>query len=35
MGNRATITAAPFDRKNVAIYVHWNGGRASVEGVEA
>ena len=31
MGNRATITAAPFDRKNVAIYVHWNGGRASVE----
>ena len=31
MGNRATITAAPFDRKNVAIYVHWNGGRTSVE----
>jgi hypothetical protein len=31
MGNRATITAAPFDRSNVAIYVHWNGGRASIE----
>jgi hypothetical protein len=32
MGNRATITAAPFNESNVAIYVHWNGGRASVEG---
>ncbi len=31
MGNRATITAAPFNRKNAAIYVHWNGGRASIE----
>lgn len=31
MGNRATITTAPFDRKNAAIYVHWNGGRASIE----
>lgn len=31
MGNRATITTAPFDRKNVCIYVHWNGGLASIE----
>lgn len=31
MGNRATITTAPFDRANAAIYVHWNGGRASIE----
>ena len=32
MGNRAVITTAPFDLKNVGIYVHWNGGRDSVEG---
>lgn len=32
MGNRAVITTAPFAKKNVGIYVHWNGGRASVEG---
>jgi hypothetical protein len=31
MGNRATITTAPFDRKNACIYVHWNGGRESIE----
>jgi len=31
MGNRATITTAPFKRKNAAIYVHWNGGRTSIE----
>jgi hypothetical protein len=31
MGNRATITTAPFSEDNVAIYVHWNGGRDSVE----
>lgn len=31
MGNRATITTAPFNRKNAAIYVHWNGGRTSIE----
>ena len=31
MGNRAVITTAPFAKKNVGIYVHWNGGRASVE----
>lgn len=31
MGNRATITTAPFNRKNVCIYVHWNGGLASIE----
>lgn len=32
MGNRAIITAAPFDKDGVGIYVHWNGGRASIEG---
>lgn len=31
MGNRATITTAPFDKKNACIYVHWNGGRESIE----
>tara|TARA_R110000868_G_scaffold19939_6_gene85036 strand:- start:1131 stop:1541 length:411 start_codon:yes stop_codon:yes gene_type:complete len=32
MGNRAVITTAPYKASNVGIYVHWNGGRASVEG---
>lgn len=32
MGNRAVITTAPFSESSVGIYVHWNGGRASVEG---
>jgi len=32
MGNRAVITTAPYSTSNVGIYVHWNGGRASVEG---
>lgn len=32
MGNRAVITTAPYKASNVCIYVHWNGGRASVEG---
>lgn len=32
MGNRAVITTAPYDDNNVGIYVHWNGGKASVEG---
>jgi hypothetical protein len=32
MGNRAVITKAPFNPENVGIYVHWNGGRDSVEG---
>jgi hypothetical protein len=32
MGNRAVITTAPFDNDAIGIYVHWNGGRASVEG---
>jgi hypothetical protein len=32
MGNRAVITTAPFDNSAIGIYVHWNGGRASVEG---
>lgn len=31
MGNRAVITTAPFNPSNVGIYVHWNGGRNSVE----
>lgn len=32
MGNRAVITTAPFDENDVGIYLHWNGGRASIEG---
>lgn len=32
MGNRAVITTAPFSEDKVGIYVHWNGGRASIEG---
>ena len=32
MGNRAVITTAPYDENNVGIYLHWNGGRASIEG---
>jgi hypothetical protein len=32
MGNRAVITTAPYSVDNVGIYVHWNGGRASVAG---
>lgn len=32
MGNRAVITTAPYSDDNVGIYVHWNGGRASIEG---
>lgn len=32
MGNRAVITHAPFKQGNAAIYVHWNGGRESIEG---
>ena len=31
MGNRAVITTEPYSDSNVGIYVHWNGGRASVE----
>src|SRR5690349_1122453 len=31
MGNRAVITTAPYSDDNVGIYVHWNGGRDSVE----
>lgn len=31
MGNRAVITTAPYDENNLGIYVHWNGGRDSVE----
>lgn len=32
MGNRAVITTAPYSGSNVGIYVHWNGGKASIEG---
>jgi len=32
MGNRAVITTHPYNPARVGIYVHWNGGRASVEG---
>lgn len=32
MGNRAVITTAPYRNDNIAIYVHLNGGRASIEG---
>jgi hypothetical protein len=32
MGNRAVITFAPHHPEGVGIYLHWNGGRASVEG---
>lgn len=31
MGNRAVITTAPYSDENVGIYLHWNGGRDSVE----
>ena len=29
MGNRAVITT---EQKKIGVYLHWNGGRASVEG---
>lgn len=33
MGNRAVITTKEnFDNNGVGIYLHWNGGRDSVEG---
>lgn len=33
MGNRAVITTKGGDRKNkLGVYLHWNGGRDSVEG---
>ena len=32
MGNRAVITVAPYAETNIGIYLHWNGGRESVEG---
>lgn len=32
MGNRAVITTAPYSDDNVGIYLHWHGGRDSVEG---
>lgn len=31
MGNRAVITTAPFNKNNVGIYLHWNGGIESIE----
>ena len=32
MGNRAVITLSPYNENNIGIYLHWNGGRASIEG---
>ena len=32
MGNRAVITVGRGLKSDPAIYVHWNGGRASVQG---
>jgi len=33
MGNRAVITTPEdFQKKGVGVYLHWNGGRDSVEG---
>ncbi len=31
MGNRAVIVGTDKKRKSIAIYLHWNGGRDSVE----
>lgn len=31
MGNRAVITAEPFSNNSAGVYLHWNGGRDSVE----
>lgn len=31
MGNRAVITVAPYAETNIGIYLHWNGGRESIE----
>ncbi len=31
MGNRAVITTSPFGKENVGVYLHWNGGKDSVE----
>ena len=31
MGNRAVITTDKFNENNVGIYLHWNGGRDSIE----
>jgi len=32
MGNRAVLTFDTFSKKGLGIYLHWNGGRDSVEG---
>ena len=32
MGNRAVITFDSVDSNAIAVYVHWNGGRDSIEG---
>ena len=33
MGNRAVITTKEnFENNGIGIYLHWNGGRDSVEG---
>lgn len=31
MGNRAVVTVSPFKPTNTGVYLHWNGGRASIE----
>jgi hypothetical protein len=33
MGNRAVITVEPYSEQNLGLYLHWNGGRASIEGL--
>lgn len=31
MGNRAVVTFDSYDKENFGVYLHWNGGRDSVE----
>jgi hypothetical protein len=33
MGNRAVVTFDSFDMDDFGVYLHWNGGRDSVEGL--
>jgi hypothetical protein len=33
MGNRAVLSFGPEGKSTPGIYLHWNGGRASVEGI--
>ena len=32
MGNRAVLTFDTYSKKGLGIYLHWNGGRDSIEG---